>query len=72
MPNQLASAGREAQLVADTPTIPNEAETHARFVIASVAKQFSALVGQSGLPRRFAPRNDVSMLTFAANSKGVM
>jgi hypothetical protein len=46
----------------DTPNIPNEAETRARFVIASEARQSSllasALVGQSGLPRRFAPRND--------------
>ena len=29
-----------------------------RFVIASEARQSSALFGQSGLPRRFAPRND--------------
>jgi hypothetical protein len=27
-------------------------------VIASGAKQSSALVGESGLPRRFTPRND--------------
>jgi hypothetical protein len=27
-------------------------------VIASEARQSSALFGQSGLPRRFAPRND--------------
>jgi hypothetical protein len=27
-------------------------------VIASGARQSSALVGQTGLPRRFAPRND--------------
>jgi hypothetical protein len=39
-------------------TIPNKATTHARFVIASEARQSSALVGQSGLPRRYAPRND--------------
>jgi hypothetical protein len=45
--------------MADAPTIPNEAETRARFVIASVAKQSSALFVQSGLPRRSAPRNDV-------------
>jgi hypothetical protein len=44
--------------MADTSNIPNEAETRARSVIASVAKQSSALVGQSGLPRRCAPRND--------------
>jgi hypothetical protein len=45
--------------VADTPHIPNEAETPARFVIASVARQSSALFVQSGLLRRSAPRNDV-------------
>ncbi len=32
--------------------------THSDFVIASEAWQSSALFGQSGLPRRFAPRND--------------
>jgi hypothetical protein len=45
--------------MSDSPVIPNEAETRARFVIASVAKQSSALFGQSGLLRRYAPRNDV-------------
>ena len=44
--------------MADAPTIPNEAETRAGFVIASEARQSSALVRLSGLPRRFAPRND--------------
>jgi hypothetical protein len=44
--------------MADTSHIPNEAETPARFVIASEARQSSALFGQSGLPRRCAPRND--------------
>jgi hypothetical protein len=48
--------------MADTVHIPNEAETRARFVIASEARQSSllarALVGQSGLLRRYAPRND--------------
>ncbi len=32
--------------------------TQSLFVIASKARQSSALVGQSGLPRRFAPRHD--------------
>jgi hypothetical protein len=66
--------------MADTPHIPNEAETRACFVIATPdsirgrqsCRLANALSGQSGLPRHFAPRNDVSMLTFAANSKGVM
>jgi hypothetical protein len=48
--------------MADTTHIPNETEIRARFVIASEARQssglVSALVGQSGLPRRCAPRND--------------
>jgi hypothetical protein len=42
----------------DAITIPGEAEIRARFVIASEARQSSALFGQSGLPRRYAPRND--------------
>jgi hypothetical protein len=58
--------------VADTPHIPNEAETPARFVIASVANQSNALSGLSELLRCSAPRNDGNMLTFAANSKGLM
>jgi hypothetical protein len=33
-------------------------KTFTPAVIASEAKQSSTLVGQSGLPRRFAPRND--------------
>jgi hypothetical protein len=44
--------------MADTAHIPNETETRACCVIASVARQSSALFGQSGLLRRFAPRND--------------
>jgi hypothetical protein len=44
--------------MADSVQLPNEQETHVRFVIASVAKQSSALFGQSGLLRRDAPRND--------------
>jgi hypothetical protein len=50
----------------DTPAIPNEDETFACFVIASEARQSSllasALVGQSGLLRRSAPRNDAAGL----------
>jgi hypothetical protein len=44
--------------MSDAILFPNEAETRARFVIASEARQSSALFGQSGLLRRFAPRND--------------
>jgi hypothetical protein len=44
--------------MSDTGTIFNGTETNSRFVIASEARQSSALVGQSGLPRRYAPRND--------------
>jgi hypothetical protein len=33
-------------------------KTTPSFVIASEARQSSALVGQSGLLRRFTPRND--------------
>jgi hypothetical protein len=45
--------------MANTPTLPKEPETRARFVIASEARQSSALFVQSGLLRRSAPRNDV-------------
>ena len=34
-------------------------KTFTPFVIASGAKQSSALAGGAGLPRRCAPRNDV-------------
>ena len=44
--------------MADTPTIPNEQETRARFVIASEARQSRLCAADSGLPRRFAPRSD--------------
>jgi hypothetical protein len=39
-------------------TIAHLIKTFTRAVIASGARQSSALVGQSGLLRRFAPRND--------------
>jgi hypothetical protein len=58
--------------MSDTPHISNKAETRARFVIASEAKQSNALSGLSELLRCSAPRNDGNMLTFAANSKGLM
>jgi hypothetical protein len=48
--------------MADAVQLPNEAETRARFVIASEARQSSALFVQSGLLRRSAPRNDAAGL----------
>jgi hypothetical protein len=58
--------------MADSVQLPNEQETHVRFVIVSVAKQSSALFGQSGLLRRSAPRNDGNMLLTSPRSKGAL
>jgi hypothetical protein len=49
-------------LMTDSSHIPNETKARARFVIASEARQSSALFGQSGLLRRSAPRNDAAGL----------
>jgi hypothetical protein len=45
--------------MADAARISDETETRAGLVIASGAKQSSVACAHSGLPRRFAPRNDV-------------
>jgi hypothetical protein len=44
--------------MSDARTILYETKICAHFVIASEARQSSALLGQSGLLRRYAPRND--------------
>jgi hypothetical protein len=48
----------KAEVMTETPNIPNESKTRSRFVIASEARQSSALFLRSGLLRRSAPRND--------------
>jgi hypothetical protein len=57
--------------MSDAAIIPNEAETRARFIIASAARQSSAACDRSGLPRCFASRNESRLALLNLYSKGI-